>query len=351
MRDGGAVDVLPAGTLVITTAFGPITASSPMLIGPSSTAPTPTSPGRRAGAPRRRTPVRAPPSADGHPLADQAVVADHRAPGDHDAVLVHDAEAGGRSGRWVQLDPVEVAHEEAEETRGPAAAAPAGPGSPAVAPDPEAIGEDRLEAGREEGPLRERGWRRSPRARGPQRREGRDARPLRTAGRECGSPAAGSRSGSASEVSRRTALPAAWRLRAAPAGPGETCPRLLGRAPRREGMWRSRYDVLRLIQSELRRCQLESSRRFFRLILSRGWGPGSTQTRREAARIRRSARAASAGERARPSRGTPPPPPRRLERAAHLRHDRLRAAPVGAAEGRRRCAMSYSSSAGSVPRT
>ena len=155
MREGGAVTMLPAGTLVITTAFGPITTSSPMLIGPASTAPAPTftrSPSR--GAPRRVVADAA--GADGDPLADQAVVADHRPLVDDDAVLVRDAEAPADLGGGIELDPVEVAHEEARGTRDQPDRRAQDRRAEPVAPDPEAIGRDRLEARGEEGPLQPR---------------------------------------------------------------------------------------------------------------------------------------------------------------------------------------------------
>ena len=77
MREGGAVTMLPAGTLVITTAFGPILTSSPMRIGAGEHGARPdldpvAEPGRPAAV------VAAAGGADGDALADQAVVADHR---------------------------------------------------------------------------------------------------------------------------------------------------------------------------------------------------------------------------------------------------------------------------------
>ena len=59
MRDRGAVTIAPAGTLVITTAFGPIRTPSPMVMPPTSMAPAPIStrlPSFGAGTFRTSTP-------------------------------------------------------------------------------------------------------------------------------------------------------------------------------------------------------------------------------------------------------------------------------------------------------
>ena len=102
MRESGAVTMAPAGTLVITTAFGPMRTPSPTLMAPKTTALTPTStrlPSFGAGTCPTQTPGVAAALADRDPLPDHAVVADHRVVVDDDAVLVADDEPPADPGR------------------------------------------------------------------------------------------------------------------------------------------------------------------------------------------------------------------------------------------------------------
>src|SRR5687768_1142612 len=54
--------------------------------------------------------------ADGHAVTDQAIVADHRGGMDHDAVLMGDPETAADMGAVGELDAVDVARDQAEET-------------------------------------------------------------------------------------------------------------------------------------------------------------------------------------------------------------------------------------------
>ncbi len=71
-------------------------------------------------------------------------------------MLVHDAQAPADRGGGIELDPVEVAHEEGEKPHEEADRRAHERRAEPVAPEPQAIDGDRLEAGGEEGPFQPR---------------------------------------------------------------------------------------------------------------------------------------------------------------------------------------------------